>query len=265
MSPFDTVLQQAPYFFLVAIRIFAMISTTPLLSIRSVSRIAKIALAASTAYLVLPYAYTAGWDVPPFSIHFVLLVVGEGLIGIITGFFISMLFSVFSSAGQFFSFQMGFGASSVFDALAQVENPLMGQYLNLIAMLVFLQIRGFQILFIGGVMRSFEALNCFVLIEHQEMFVSFFLKGLTTLFLNAMVIAFPIFGTLLLIHVCMGLLSKAAPQMNLLSEGFPITILTSFFLLVVALPFMANVFVSMMQQGFATLQQLIADAGGGIP
>lgn len=265
MNPFDTVLQQAPFFFLAAVRVFAMIVTTPLLSIRSVSRIAKIALAGATAYLVLPHAYTAGWDVVPFSLHFVLLVIGEGLIGIMTGFFISMLFSVFSSAGQFFSFQMGFGASSVFDALAQVENPLMGQYLNLIAMLVFLQIRGFQTLFIGGVLRSFEALNCFVLVANQDLFVSFFLKGLTALFLNAMVIAFPIFGTLILIHVSMGLLSKAAPQMNLLSEGFPITILTSFFLLVVALPFMANVFVSMMEQGFATLQQLFADASGGIP
>lgn len=264
MGPFDTIIRNAPFFFLVAVRIFAMILTTPLLSIQSVPRVAKIALAGATAYLVLPYAYSTGWNVDPFSLHYVLLVVGEGLLGVITGFFISVLFAIFSSAGQFFSFQMGFGASAVFDALAQVENPLMGQYLNLIAMLIFLQIKGFQTLFIGGVLRSFESLNCFALVGNQEMFVSFFLKGLTTLFFNAMVIAFPIFGTLILIHVCMGILSKAAPQMNLLSEGFPITILTSFFLLVVALPFMANTFTAMMEQGFEALEQLLRSAGGGI-
>lgn len=265
MSPFDTVLRNAPFFFLAAVRVFAMIMSTPLLSVQSVSRIVKIALAGATAYLVLPHVYSAGWNVEPFSLHFALLVVGEGLLGIITGFFISVLFSIFSSAGQFFSFQMGFGASAVFDALAQIENPLMGQYLNLIAMLVFLQIRGFQMLFLGGVLRSFQALNCFALVENQEVFVSFFLKGLSTVFFNAMVIAFPIFGTLILIHVCMGLLSKAAPQMNLLSEGFPITILTSFFLLVVALPFMVNTFTAMMQQGFEALEQLLYTAGGAIP
>jgi flagellar biosynthetic protein FliR len=52
--------------------------------------------------------------------------------------------------------------------------------------------------------------------------------------------------------------------MNLLSEGFPITILTSFFLLVVALPFMANTFTAMMEQGFEALEQLLRSAGGGI-
>lgn len=264
MSPFDSIISRAPIFFLVAVRIFAMILTTPLLSIQSVPRIAKITLAGSVAFLVMDQAYPAGWNVEPFSLHYALLIVGEGFIGIITGFFISTVFATFSSAGQFFSYQMGFGASEVYDALAQIENPLLGQYLNLIAMLVFLQIKGFQTLFLGGILRSFQSINCFSLINAQGVFVSFFLKGLTTLFLNAMIIALPVVGTLFLITVAMGLLSKAAPQMNLLSEGFPITILVTFFLLSVALPVMINLFVQIMDQGFKAFSQLLVDAGGKI-
>lgn len=264
MSPFDALLAQAPVFLLVAVRIFAMIQTTPLLSIQAVPRTAKIALAGSIAFLILPSAYPAGWNVETFSLHFVLLLAGEALLGIITGFFINVVFSTFSSAGQFFSYQMGFGASVVYDALAQIENPLLGQYLNLIAMLVFLQINGFQTLFLGGIFRSFESLNCFSLISHQGVFLSFFLSGLTTLFFNAMVIAMPVVGTLFLIHVSMGLLSKAAPQMNLLSEGFPITILVTFTLLVFSLPLMINLFVQIMAQGFASFEQLLIDAGRSI-
>ena len=248
-------------FFLVAARIFGMMLSTPMLSIQSVPRIAKVALAGSVAVLVLPQAYPAGWDVEPFSLHFALLVVGEGLLGIITGFFVSVLFATFSSAGQFFSYQMGFGASEVYDALAQIENPLLGQYLNLIAMLVFLQIDGFQTLFLGGILRSFQTLNCFSLMNNQGVFLTFFLSGLTSLFSNAMIIALPIVGTLFLIHVSMGLLSKAAPQMNLLSEGFPITILVTFFLLMVSLPLMINLFVQIMGQGFLSLEDLLARAG----
>ncbi len=248
-------------FFLVAARIFGMMLSTPMLSIQSVPRIAKVALAGSVAVLVLPQAYPAGWDVEPFSLHFALLVVGEGLLGIITGFFVSVLFATFSSAGQFFSYQMGFGASEVYDALAQIENPLLGQYLNLIAMLVFLQIDGFQTLFLGGILRSFQTLNCFSLMDNQGVFLTFFLSGLTSLFSNAMIIALPIVGTLFLIHVSMGLLSKAAPQMNLLSEGFPITILVTFFLLMVSLPLMINLFVQIMGQGFLSLEDLLARAG----
>jgi flagellar biosynthetic protein FliR len=156
---------------------------------------------------------------------------------------------------------MGFGASEVYDALAQIENPLLGQYLNLIAMLVFLEINGFQTLFLGGILRSFQSINCFALVNSQAVFLQFFLTGLTTLFLNAMVIALPVVGTLFLINVAMGLLSKAAPQMNLLSEGFPITILVTFFLLMVSLPLMINLFVQVMQQGFQAFEDLLAAAG----
>ncbi len=264
MSPFDDVIAKAPIFFLAAARIFAMILTTPLLSMQSVPRTAKIALAGSIAFLVMPAAYPGGWDVDPFSLRYVLLVIGEGLIGVITGFFISMVFASFSSAGQFFSYQMGFGASEVYDALAQIENPLLGQYLNLIAMLVFVQIHGFQTLFLGGILRSFQSVNCFSLVTARGEFLTFFLTGLSGLFMNAMVIALPIIGTLFLIHVSMGLLSKAAPQMNLLSEGFPITILVTFFLLVVALPLMANLFVQVMDQGFRAFETLLAKAGAAV-
>lgn len=241
-----------------------MILTTPLLSIQSVPRVAKIALAGYTAFLVYPAVNSAGWQVDPYSLHYVLLVIGEGLLGVITGFFVSLVFSTFSSAGQFFSYQMGFGASEVYDVLAQIENPLMGQYLNLIAMLVFVQIKGLQTLFLGGLFRSMQAINCMNLVSARGEFVEFFLKGLSTLFLNAMVIALPIIGTLFLIHVAMGLLSKAAPQMNLLSEGFPITIIVTFFLLVMSLPIMINLFMQIMEQGFAALEALFVAAGGSL-
>lgn len=252
---------QAPVFFLVAARVLALILTTPLLSMQSVPRVAKIALAGFIAFLVFPDAYPAGWRVDPFTLQYALLVVGEAIIGVMTGFLISIVFSTFTSAGQFFSYQMGFGASEVYDSLAQIENPLLGQYLNLIAMLVFLQINGFQTLFLGGVLRSFQSLNCFSLVTNQAVFVSFFLKALSELFLNAMIIALPVVGTLFLVNVAMGLLSKAAPQMNLLSEGFPITILVTFFLLMVSLPLLINLFVQIMGNGFLELETLFAAAG----
>ncbi len=264
-NPFSFLLVRAPLFFLAAIRVFAMISSAPLLSVRAVPRIAKVALAGLIASLVLPTVYNSPLDISGFSAYYVLLLLGEGLLGILTGFFITIIFSTFSTAGQFFSYQMGFGASHVFDALAQVENPLMGQFLNFIAVLVFLQIKGFQTLFLSGVLRSFETINCFIFMEKQEILIPFFLKQLSGLFLNAMVIATPIMGTLFLIHVSMGLLSKAAPQMNLLSAGFPITIMMTFFLLSIVLPFMINFFIQILNGGFAAFETLLIQAGSSIP
>ena len=241
-----------------------MIASAPLLSTRAVPRIAQIGLAGLVAFLVLPLADSTMLTVSNFSIQYVLLIIGEGLIGVLTGFFLSIIFSTFSTAGQFFSYQMGFGASEVYDALAQIENPLMGQFLNFIAVLIFLQIKGFQTLFLSGVLRSFQTINCFIFMEKQAVLSSFFLHQLSLLFLNAIIIAMPIMGTLFLIHVSMGLLSKAAPQMNLLSEGFPITILLTFFMLSVTLPFMVNLFLHILQDGVAAFETLLRQAGGAI-
>ena len=262
-NPFSFLLVKAPLFFLVSVRIFAMISTTPLLSTRAVPRIAKLALAGLTAFLIVPVAYNSPLDVQGFSLEYALLAVGEALLGVLTGFFISIIFATFSTAGPFFSYQMGFGASEVYDSLAQIENPLMGQFLNFMAVLVFLQVKGFQTLFLGGVLRSFQSINCFIFIEKQSILAPFFLSNLSTLFLNAMMVAMPVIGTLFLVHISMGLLSKAAPQMNLLSEGFPITILLTFFLLTVSLPYMVNLFLRIMQHGFAAFETLLIRAGGG--
>lgn len=252
----DYLVSQAPLFLLVAVRIFAVLQTMPLMSSGSVPRIAKIGLTGCIAYFLVPIAYNEGYRVDPYSLDFLALLVGEGLIGVITGFFINMLFGAFSSAGQFFSLQMGFSAAEAYDALSQVENPLMGQYLNFLAMLTFLQTKGFQKLLLSGVFRSFKALNAFVLVEAREEFVNFLLHGLTQLFFDAMMISFPMVATLFLVSVSMGILSKAAPQMNLLSEGLPITILVSFMLLWELMPVMIEYFSRLFENGFTLLEQL---------
>ncbi len=256
----------ASVYLLIAVRCFALVMTLPLLSMRSVSRVAKVALAGYMAFLVLPMATSAEWDgiagtFGSFTLEYVFLLIGEALIGIITGFYITIIFSAFSSAGQFFTFQMGFGASEVYDALSQVENPLMGQYLNLIAMLLFLQVQGFQRIFLSGVLRSFQSINCYALVHAQDSFYTFLLSGLTDLFFDALMIALPLIAALLLVSICMGILSKAAPQMNLLSEGLPITILAAFFLLTLLLPTMCDFFVRSFSIGFAKLEQLFAEVG----
>lgn len=252
----DYLVSQAPLFLLVAVRVFAVLQTMPLVSSGSVPRIAKIGLTGCIAYFLVPVAYNDGYRVDPYSLDYIAFLIGEGLIGVITGFFITMLFGAFSSAGQFFSLQMGFSAAEAYDALSQVENPLMGQYLNFLAMLTFLQTKGFQKLLLSGVFRSFTSLNSLVLVQARENFMSFLLNGLTQLFLDAMMISFPMVATLFLVSVSMGILSKAAPQMNLLSEGLPITIIVSFILLWELMPVMIEYFSNLFDNGFTMLEQL---------
>ena len=243
--------------------------TLPLFSIRTVPRISKVALAGYMAYLIFPHVDFASYSVfmqdnGSASLLYVLLLIGEGLIGVIIGFYVSIIFSAFSAAGQFFAFQMGFSASEVYDALSQVENPLMGQYLNLVAMLIFLQNHWAQKLFGEALVKSFDALNAFSLATANGELARFLLSGLTSLFANAFIIAIPIMGTLLLISVTMGVLSKAAPMMNLMSEGFPIMILTAFFIITALMPQLCDYFMRAFLSGFKGLELLFSSLGGSV-
>ena len=293
----NNILSYGPVFLLIAARAVAMIETAPLLSSDAIPQTAKLALAGFTAFAVMPTASmfmvegtAAGMagvsgvgaiSLPgaggilsdlrfePFSFRFLLLLIGEGIIGIIIGFFLTIIFAAFATAGQFFSLQMGFGASETFDPLAQVENPLMGQYLNLVSMLVFLVVGGFRELFLGGFWRSVQSINIVLLIEGRDHVIGLVTSGLSRLFMDAIVISLPILGTLFLTSLATGLISKAAPQINILSEGFPISITTAFILIFASLPFMTEAFARVIDSGFASIQGLYATigrqiAGGGL-
>ena len=260
----NELLAAAPAFLLIAVRALAMIEVAPLLSSESIPQIAKISLAGFAAYCSISTALVSDWVLAPFGVSFIFLIIGEALIGIIIGFFLSVIFAAFTTAGQFFSLQMGFGASETFDPLSQIENPLLGQYLNIVAMLVFVTIDGFRELFLGGFWRSLQSINAYSLVAGRENIVSMMLSGLSRLFLDAIIISMPILGTLFLCSLATGLISKAAPQINILSEGFPISILVAFLLIFAALPFMTDVFGRVIGSGFETLRTLYIHIGDRI-
>jgi flagellar biosynthetic protein FliR len=56
------------------------------------------------------------------------------------------------------------------------------------------------------------------------------------LFVWGVRMALPVIAALLVINVAFGVLTRAAPQLNLFSVGFPVTMVIGFILLVVSLP-----------------------------
>ena len=269
----EHIVSNAPIFLLVVFRCFTTMMTLPLLSSRTVPRMAKIALALYMAYFIFPtvsqsdsvYADYRSYVGPDgsFNLEYIFLLVGEGMIGIILGFYIQIIFAAFSTAGQFFAFQMGLSASEVYDSLSQVENPLMGQFFNFLAMIIFLQNHWFQTMFCDGLATSFKTLNAFSIINNTDFFAKFMMSSLSMLFKDALIIALPIMGSLFLINVTMGIFTKAAPQMNLLSEGFPILMLVSYFLIAVLVPHFCEFFQESIYGGFREIQSIMTKISGG--
>jgi flagellar biosynthetic protein FliR len=248
-------------FLLVFFRIIAMVELAPLLSSASIPQLAKIGLAFFAAATVFPGVLASNYAIPANDLDYGLLVLGEVAIGLLLGFLLLLIFSAFQLAGQFFSLQMGFGASEVFDPLSQVEVPLMGEFLNLIAMLVFIAISGTGKFLLVGVQQSFDHLRALDLVTHREGVVQLLVGGLGGLFQSALIISFPILGTLILVSIVMGLMAKAAPQMDVLTMGFPLSIGVSFILLFATLPFLMTAFERIIDGGFQTIGSFIAGAG----
>ncbi len=256
----DPIVQNAQLFFLLFVRVVALMQFAPLLNSGSIPRLAKVALALLASFLVFPMVQESGYPIPERGLEYAVLALGEAMIGILTGFMLAVVYAAFQTAGQMFSLQMGFGASQVFDPLAQIEIPLLGQFLNIVAMFVFVFTAGFQKIFLTGVYRSFQSMRAIDLVLLREDIVMTLLRGLASLFQNALIIAFPILGTLFLVQVVMGLLGKAAPQMNLLVLGFPLSIGVAFIILIAIVPFLMEAFDRILTVGFDQLMELYAGA-----
>ena len=130
---------------------------------------------------------------------------------------------------------------------------------------IFMQTRLFQKLFLGGLVSSFKTLSAWSIVSDMAggaVLPRFLMRSLTELFANALVISLPIMGTLMLITISVGMLSKAAPQMNLLSEGFPIMLLVSFVALTALMPSFIDAFSRCFDGGFGRLEQLLLALGG---
>ncbi len=252
---FNTLAENSQLFFLVFVRVFALVTIAPLLSSTAFPAIVRAALALFTAVAVFPEVLASGYPIPVSGLGYGALLVGEAGIGILTGFFLQLIFTSFLVAGQFFSMQMGFGASVVFDPLAQIQIPIMGQLLNNFAMFVFITAGGFYKVFLTGVIRSFQSLNAYTVMTQKEHLFTMSLTGISKLFEQALIIAMPILGTLFLISVSTGLLAKAAPQMNLLMMGFPIAILTAYVIIFLSLPFMIGKFSVIIDNSFSEVMR----------
>jgi flagellar biosynthetic protein FliR len=95
------------------------------------------------------------------------------------------------------------------------------------------------------------------LVARRDDLIQFLVRAGGGLLQQALILSMPVLGTLFIVTVAMGLLSKAAPQMNLLTEGFPITLTVTYIIFLTALPFMMQAFSHLIEASFDDLGILV--------
>lgn len=264
----QTLVDDARIFFLILVRVVALTRVAPLFSSRSIPSAVRNIFTFFIALSIFPFLRDGWYPIPDNGLEYALLAIGEALIGIVTGYLLALIMAAFQLTGQLFSLQMGFGASQVFDPLAQIQIPLMGQFINLIAIFILIISGALQRILLVGVLRSFQSVRAVDFVQLREPIMRVVLVRLSRLFEQAMVMAFPIIGILFLVYISIGLIAKAAPQMNLLILGFPFSIGVTFLIIFLALPVLAGSFQAIFNDAIETLLRLfnlgsLADAARG--
>jgi len=246
-------------FMLVFARMMGLMLTSTFYESDSIINQVKLGLTFFVTAVMFPVVFDNIPEVPPDIVQYGLIAIGEGLIGATIGICITISFSVYQLAGQYFTVQMGLGASEVFDPMSQISLPLMGQYLYLVAIMVFLAIKG-PLIIINELYYSYglitiESLTNGVIINSPYGIIGIF----SSMFLVALRISLPIIASLLLVSISMGLLAKAAPQINLLMIGFPISIGVSFAIIILLLPIFVEFVDNYMSDMFNSLYLLMKE------
>ncbi len=220
------------------VRVVALIGTAPILGDASIPRRARIGLAIFITVLVAPSIR----EVPNAALlsgDGLLLIARQILIGAAMGFSMRLAFSAVEYAGDLIGLQMGIGFATLVDPGTNDQSPVIGSLMGYLVSLAFLAANG-PLLLIAGVSDSFDAVP---LAGRGGLFgewQTLVLQG-GAVFGLALHMALPVIAALLVTNVALGIMTRAAPQLNLFSIGFPITIGVGLVVLLVSLPVMLTI------------------------
>ena len=184
-----------------------------------------------------------------------LLIVQQTLIGIAMGLVLRVVFAALDLMGEIISLQMGLSFATFFDPVAGGQTAVVGEFLILLATLVFLSLNG-HLLMIDALARSFEWLPVSATLPHRGGWMILVRFG-ASIFASGLLMALPVVTALLITNIALGVLTRAAPQLNLFAIGFPITLTVGFGVLLLTLGHLAPLLQHFYDVGFATLADLL--------
>jgi len=227
-------------------RILGLIAAAPLFGNNSVPRSVKISLGVLLATIIAP-TVPAIPAADPTSWAGLLILAQELLIGLAMGFTVRLVFAAVEFAGEVIGMTMGLGFATFFDPNTRGQSSAVSQFLALVTTMAFLAVNAHLVL----------------LAALAESFVSMPISGLPIaggaplevarwggkIFAAGLQIALPVVATLLITNVALGVLTRAAPQLNLFGIGFPVTLGVGFLAISLALPYLGTPIVNLFHQG----------------
>jgi flagellar biosynthetic protein FliR len=186
-----------------------------------------------------------------FNGTYILIAIQELLLGVAMGFALQIVFQVFILAGQIVALQAGLGFATMIDPTSRASVPLLGQLYLFIVSLIFLALNG-HIAVIGALMDSFQQLPLGHNVWHFDSILAL-IKMSGWMFKQGVLVALPAILSMLIVSLTFGIMTKVAPQLNIFSIGFPITLLMGIIIIRFGLPGLSQQIEQSLEIGMNTI------------
>ncbi|MDJ0878516.1 MAG: flagellar biosynthetic protein FliR [Halieaceae bacterium] len=214
------------------VRFSAMFLAAPFFGARSIPVRSRVVLAMLLALMIAPTVPAP--DVVLLSADGFILLLQQVLAGVVLGLLLQAVFAAVVMAGQTIATTMGLGFASTVDPQNGVQVAVVGQFYLIMATLIFLAVDG-HLVMIELLAGSFLVLPISTqILPVDRLFEIVLWCG--GMFASSVLISLPVVAGVLLVNVALGVVTRAAPQLNIFAVGFPLTILVGFTLMLVSIP-----------------------------
>jgi flagellar biosynthetic protein FliR len=243
------------------LRVGGFVLTAPIASEVVIPGMVKIILSVLLAFLLSPLVpLPAGLSI--FSAAGLLAAVQELLIGVAIGMVVQLTFEALIFAGQTISLTMGLGFATLVDPQRGAQTTVLGQMFMIVGVLTYLAINGHLVL-LSALAESFQTLPIGTTPADRNFLLSVVLWG-ARVFESGLLIALPAVIALVIVNLALGVVTRAAPQLNLFGIGFTITLLCGFFVLIVGIDGIATGILSLINSALTAVGELIAAPAAGV-
>lgn len=213
-------------------RIAGVFALMPVLGGAEVPVRVRVGLAVALTLLLLPTLGPAP-AIDPVSGAGVLVTLQQIIVGLAMGIMVLIAFNAVLLAGESIAITMGLGFAVMNDPKNGAQVPTIGQFYLLMATLLFLALDGHHAV-LAVLAVSFTLLPIGEALGNDATWQ--LMVWAATIFTGALGIALPALTAMLTVNLAMGVMTRAAPQLNLFSVGFPITMLVGFLAILITLP-----------------------------
>ncbi len=234
-----------------AARILSIITVTPLFGHRGVPVQVKLGLGLMLAIAIAPGLPPLP-AVAPFSYEGILLLIQQVLIGLAIGFIMRLVFAGIELAGEVAALTMGLSFASFFDPNTSTSASVLSQWFGWLALTVFIS-ANLHLAVVAVMADSFHILPISAAPVGTGPFKLAASYG-SHIFSIGVQLSLPIVAALLITNLALGILTKAAPQLNIFAIGFPVTLGIGFLVVATVLPYLAQPIVRVIEQGIMAMR-----------